>query len=287
MISPKYYDYKLCRHIDIDHDGCPMDNWATEYGKALFAKHPGGFLVFLPPHELLQSDEYKKSDPYTVEENFTSDFHQRRIECTLDLIGKALGSSRQPLKILDLGCGKGLITSKILQEFPDIEISGLDYSVSAIVYAVDHFPGIDFVVANVYECPYVENYFDVVVCNNLWEHVPDPLVLLSKIHKILRPQGFLIISTPSRYRLENLIRVLRGKPIVFMSKQHIMEYSVGQVLEQLRHGGFRTIQSYSKPIKSRRVKTKMAKAIISLFVSIIESHHQLESTVFYLAQRLD
>jgi len=142
-------------------------------------------------------------------------------------------------------------------------------------------------VGNAYDCPYATNYFDLVICNNLWEHVPDPLHLLSRIAKILKTDGCIIISTPSRYRLSNLLNVLRGKPVNFISKHHVTEYSVGQVIEQLRYGGFGISKIFSKPIKMWSIKTRVAKSILSGIVLLFGSHHQLESTVFYLARRAE
>jgi len=88
-----------------------------------------------------------------------------------------------------LGCGQGHITHAMYQTRKSSEISGLDYSLSAVEYAHSHFPNIDFIVGDAYDAPYSEEYFDVVVCNNLWEHVPDPLFLLSKVKRLLKPRG--------------------------------------------------------------------------------------------------
>jgi len=86
------------------------------------------------------------------------------------------------------------------------------------------------------------------VCNNLWEHVADPLNLLSEISRITKARGKLCISTPSRYRLHNLVAALRGRPIEFMSEHHVTEYTVGQVKEQLAFGGYKLLKCYSEPI---------------------------------------
>jgi SAM-dependent methyltransferase len=165
-------------------------------------------------------------------------------------------------------------------------IAGLDYSVSAIKYAVEHFPGIDFVVGDAYDCPYPPGYFDIVVCNNLWEHVADPLVLLAKVAQVLSEQGFLILSTPSRYRWGNIANILRGRPIEFMSPHHVTEYTVGQVFEQLRYKGFKVIRAYSKSYRTDNWTFEVAKKLFAVFVLLTRSHHQLESTVFYLARRV-
>ncbi len=281
----KYYDRSHCRHIDMQTDGCELRDWSEQHGKVSFARHPDGFLVFLPPNEVNASDEYIESDPYSVETGITGDFHKRRVECTLQMVREAAKRTHEPHKILDLGCGQGHITSLIQQELPAAEVSGVDYSISAIEYANKHFRNIEFIVGNAYACPYSTGYFDIVVCNNLWEHVPDPLSLLAGIATIMKPGGCLIISTPSRYRWGNLVNVLRGKPVEFMSQHHVTEYTVGQVIEQLRYGDFEVIKCFSRPFKSGNSTFEVAKYLFCLFVSLTGSHHQLESTVFYLAQR--
>jgi 2-polyprenyl-3-methyl-5-hydroxy-6-metoxy-1,4-benzoquinol methylase len=287
METTKYYDHAKDRPIDLDVHGCQFADWKDGYGAATFARHPDGFLVFLPPQEINPSDEYHGSDPYAVESGLKGDFQRRRVECTLELVREAAQQIPGVARVLDLGCGQGHITSRIREALPQAEIAGLDYSISAISYANKKFPGIDFIVADAYQCPYRQSYFDIVICNNLWEHVPDPLFLLSKIARVMKPHGFLTISTPSRYRWGNLVNVLRGKPIQFMSEHHVTEYSVGQVIEQLKYGGFEVIRCSSRPFNSGHLKFEIAKRLFSVFASVTGSHHQLESTVFYLAQRVE
>lgn len=287
MLSPKYYDHHHSRPIDLDKDGCAFQDWRRLFGKALFARHRKGFLVFLPPHKIEACDEYQESDPYTVAVNIDSAFHKIRIECTLEVLGDALKRIQGMPKILDLGCGEGHVTAEIKAAYVDAEVSALDYSISAIEYGVAHYPGIDFILADAHDPPYAPGYFDVVVCNNIWEHVPDPLFLLSRASEIIRPGGYLVVSTPSRYRLRNMVRVMRGRPVELMSKHHVTDYSVGQVVEQLRYGGFRVVRLLSKSASAMGLGAKVIKMLLSGIIALTGSHHRLESTVFYLAQRTD
>lgn len=101
---------------------------------------------------------------------------------------------------------------------------------------------------------------------------------------VLKPNGAVIISTPSRYRTDNLVRVFLGKEVKFMSKLHVTEYTVGQVKEQLTFGGFEVQKIISRPINTGSMKFRTAHKMLELFCSTIKSHHQLESTIFYLAR---
>lgn len=269
--------------------GNNLDN-KSEQSSALkqsFTIHPNGFKVFLEQEKVIANDEYKNEDPYSVEENINSEFHIRRKELTVELLQEVVFSlkANRKFQVLDLGCGQGHITNEMHKVLDGhAEFSGLDYSISAIAYAHEHFPEIDFVVGDVYDMPYANEFFDVIVCNNLWEHVPNPLFLLEKIKKTLKPNGFLIISTPSRYRTYNLVRILLGKPVVFMSKHHVTEYTVGQVIEQLAYGNFEIVKFLSKPISNKGLKAKLAYWVFFTFVYLVKSHHHLEATVFYLAK---
>lgn len=75
--------------------------------------------------------------------------------------------------------------------------------------------------------------------------------------------------------------------MIFMSGHHVTEYTVGQVKEQMRYGGFNVVNVASRAISSGSVKANVAKALCAKAIKIVGSHHQLESTVFYLARRVD
>jgi len=279
----KYYDIKESRLINLDKEVCQLSEWVNEQkSSCLCAIHPDGFHIFTSPEELAKSDEYNEDDPYSVSDNIESDFHQRRFKYTNKLIKQYAPNKK--LKILDLGCGEGHLTGVISQN-QDHEVYGLDYSISAIEYANKNFTGIDFVVADAYQPPYEDNYFDVVICNNIWEHVPDPLSLLNQITRVINPGGLLIISTPSRYRFGNVLRILVGIGTRFVSKLHVTEYSVGQVKEQLRFGGYEILDASSPVIKEKNIFFTTLKWLMFLCIKAIRSPHILEATVFYTARK--
>lgn len=278
QISVRYCQFYCAKDRDVtirnsrDHiqSTLPTDN-----------KYP--FPVHLDADEIALSDEYADADPYSVGEAITSPFQKRRIDLTLELMN-SVAAKDQTIRILDIGCGEGHITGEIQKAFPKADIHALDYSFSAISKAYRLFPGILFSVADALKSPYPEGPFDIVVCNNLWEHVSDPLGLLMRMKAVLKPRGFVIISTPSRYHTQNLIRVILGRSVKMMSKHHITEYTVGQVHEQLAFGGFEVIESISRPNRTGHLKGRIASRVLDVWRRMVGSHHQLETTIFYLAR---
>ena len=285
----KYYYNCVSKTPLSEDEGASFAEWMEDPNHPCrFARHPEGFLVFLRPAEILTLDEYSEGDPYAVAENLDKPFHKLRVDMTIDLLAQVIGGE-PGLSILDVACGEGHITAAIHRAFPTAKIFAFDGSLSAIRSAIK-YEGITFALANAYDLPYAPDCFDCIVCNNIWEHVPDPLRLLEKIARLLKPNGYLIISTPSRYRLENLLRVLVGKAVALGSRQHVTEYSVGQVIEQLRYAGFEVEKTLGQLLWVDRLTFRsLIKRCMGCFLAWLlrlnRSHHILGSTAFYLAKK--
>lgn len=49
--------------------------------------------------------------------------------------------------------------------------------------------------------PFPANVFDYVICAELLEHVPQPVSILSEVHRVLKPEGKLIITVPFMFHI--------------------------------------------------------------------------------------
>jgi len=60
--------------------------------------------------------------------------------------------------------------------------------------------------------PYQAGEFEMVLCCEILEHlVMDPSHMLHEIHRVLKPGGYLVITTPNLISLENMLLLLRGQ----------------------------------------------------------------------------
>ena len=269
----------------MERDSCSIDEWLAGSGSAICAVGDTGFVVFLSPEEIDRLDEYHEQDPYSVQERLESQFHQRRIRTTLISLESAVSTRGGSARILDIGCGEGHITSLIKEAYGTAAIVGLDASLGAISSAKAKYPEIEFMVADAYQVPFPNDYFDAIVLNNIYEHVPDPMRLLAEVLRLLRSGGEVVVSTPSRYRTSNLVRVLQGKPVRMMSPQHVTEYTVGQVLEQLKWSGLTDIQIVPTGESGGGFRARVGRTL-NQALRLVGSHHSVESTVFFLGRKI-
>ena len=65
--------------------------------------------------------------------------------------------------------------------------------------AKSKFPQVTFMAGNVYEMELPERHFDVVVSQEVIAHVPDQSGYLERTARVLKPGGYLIVTTPNRF----------------------------------------------------------------------------------------
>lgn len=93
--------------------------------------------------------------------------------------------------------------------------------------------------------PYGADSFDVVVCCEILEHLAvNPSHLLAECHRVLVPDGRLVLTTPNSVRWENVIRMLRGRnPFdpysgLGVYGRHNREYTAGELERLLAEHNF-------------------------------------------------
>jgi len=97
-------------------------------------------------------------------------------------------------RILDAGCGTGG-SSLRLTRFGTV--IGMDLSALAVTAA--HARGLCCVRSSVTSAPFADGSFDVVTCFDVLYHrgVGDDLRALREFHRVLRPQGLLLVRVPA------------------------------------------------------------------------------------------
>jgi 2-polyprenyl-6-hydroxyphenyl methylase/3-demethylubiquinone-9 3-methyltransferase len=105
------------------------------------------------------------------------------------------------LKVLDIGCGGGLLSEALAKE--GAQVTAIDLAPELVKVARLH--GLESGVQVDYRVQSAEDLaadqpgaFDVVTCMEMLEHVPDPGAIVGACQRLLKPGGKLFLSTINR-----------------------------------------------------------------------------------------
>ncbi len=132
--------------------------------------------------------------------------------------------SISPNKILDIGCGEGMILEQ-LRTYHSVPSTGIDLDPARICLARSQSRDIPFAVGNAQELPYEDNSFDFVMILEVLEHVGEPDVVLREAFRVT--SKFLLASVPNEpwWRIGNLARLKYIRDLG-NTPEHINHWSV-------------------------------------------------------------
>jgi len=128
--------------------------------------------------------------------------------------------------ILDVGVGLGRLFAPLPTSF---EKYGMDISMDYLKIAQSK--GIDVCYSLVDDMPYKENFFDVVVCTDVLEHVLDLNLACAKILSVLKTNGILIVRVPYRENLS--VYLSEDYPYEFVHIRNFDEYSLKLLFQKV------------------------------------------------------
>jgi 2-polyprenyl-3-methyl-5-hydroxy-6-metoxy-1,4-benzoquinol methylase len=106
---------------------------------------------------------------------------------------------RRP-RILDLGCGTGWLTA-ILGRFGPT--TGIDLSPVAIQAAQNRYPDVQFIATDLFNLQMENETFDIVVSQEVIEHVEDQAAYVNLAARLLKPAGCLLLTTPNAFNFSH------------------------------------------------------------------------------------
>lgn len=115
-----------------------------------------------------------------------------------------------PRRILDIGSGAGVGASLIARTLRAEEVVCIDLSVAALQEV--RRSGFAPLIASAegHRLPFPDATFDVVILDEVIEHLVDTDSIMEEIHRVLRADGQLLISTPNLASWFNRISLLLG-----------------------------------------------------------------------------
>lgn len=157
--------------------------------------------------------------------------------------------------------------------------------------------------------PLKDNFFDLVLCTEVLEHLPhSPASALKEMYRVARPGGLLLVTTPNIAHLINRIKLLLGKNVSYplshileednIYHRHNREYTLPELAALCEHAGWKLasqgdpLQGYAgyfisytpnrKRNKPESFFTKAAKWLYYCFVSLFPP---FQDTLLIIAEK--
>ena len=172
----------------------------------------------------------KNSFNKQAEKYDTSDYSKYPRECYPFVLNAINNISFN--KVLDLGCGTGVILKEISSINSDVELFGLDLSENMIAKATQRLgTTANLSVGDAENLPYADNTFDLVCCVESFHHYPNPKKALSEINRVLKNGGlFLLCDTWTRSPIRQILNFF----IRFSSDGDVHIYSENEISKLLK-----------------------------------------------------
>ncbi len=139
--------------------------------------------------------DFSKLHPESM---YDAQARERKAQTMLAVLRDRLGSRLESCALLDVGASTGFIDNSLAGHVGTIV--GIDIDESAIASAGKRFPreNLTYQVADAMALPFTNACFDVVICAQVYEHVPDASRLLAEIHRVLKPGGICYFAADNR-----------------------------------------------------------------------------------------
>lgn len=147
-------------------------------------------------------------------------------------------------KILDIGCGGGILSEALAKE--GAQTYGIDLSENVIKAARAHNPNINYRQITSADCVKNQEQYDHITCMEMLEHVRNPSRILKDIYQLLKPNGYAFLSTLNRTLKSRIFAITLAEKILKLIPQgthdhqaFIRPHELIQMAEQI---GFQAIE---------------------------------------------
>jgi ubiquinone/menaquinone biosynthesis C-methylase UbiE len=119
----------------------------------------------------------------------------RIIKMLENFLGKEI---LKKLSVLDIGSSTGIIDNFLAKRFK--KVTGIDIDKEAVSFAKKRFKrkNLEFYINDAMNLSFKNDKFDIVICTQVYEHVPNAKKLFSEIYRVLKPGGICYLAATNR-----------------------------------------------------------------------------------------
>ena len=173
-------------------------------------------------------------------------------------------------KILEIGCGNGSTLLELKNSNKARYIVGID------IVNLNQEEQLDkFICCNIEEqvnnLPFSKDFFDVIICADVLEHLVDPWKVLQELKMYLNPDGLLIASIPNIRELKTMVTIFlkgdfRYEDTGILDKTHLRFFCKKNVITLFECVGFDIKKIYGNMGRKRKLLHKLSFGVLEEFL---------------------
>lgn len=188
--------------------------------------------------------------------------HKMRYILVKDIVIK-----NDPRKLLDIGCGKGIIEYLLPENIFCLGCDIVEEAIKSARLLNQHKKNRQFLFCDIEKTSPAYGNFDIIIISEVLEHLSNDEKTLKKTRSLLRDEGILIITVPNSERMVNRLAGLFRQPI-FKEQSHLREYTLHEIKALLNRCRFETQNAVGICLQLPKEKylPKKFRFIMSFFV---------------------
>lgn len=192
---------------------------------------------------------------------------------------------------LELGPASGYMTKQLVQEFETVDL------VEGALDLLNQIP--DFINVKKYHA-YFEDFetsttYDTIVMSHVLEHIADPLLVLRKINKWLKPGGVFIAAVPNAKSIHRMVAVEMGllKTEYELNERdhqlgHYRVYDLSILKEHVTSAGFKIVETggyFLKPLSNGQIENYWTPEMIEGFYMAGKHFQEHTAEIFAICEK--
>ena len=199
---------------------------AFEHGWVGHAAGPDPFLRYVLPGSVNWSEDLESLHEESSREHFIDVWTRRAMR-------DRLGSLPARPTIADIGCSSGYMLEDLRAAHPGATLIGVDLIASGLRKAHVLVPQARLLQADACELPLRDSSLDAALSANLLEHIPNDVLALAELRRVLRPGARAVVVVPAGPRLYDYYDRFLG---------HERRYGPGELARKARSVGLKVLQ---------------------------------------------
>lgn len=153
---------------------------------------------------------------------------------------------QKPRRVLELGCGAGVFGKRLKDDF-GCTVEGIELFKEAAEEAATRLDKVHLAELESFDFSSLNKKFDLIVANDVLEHLKDPWSVLSKVRSCLTKDGYVVVSIPNvRYYKVVQSLLFKGEwkymDSGVLDSTHIRFFTKKSIIEMFDNAGYALVK---------------------------------------------